>query len=202
MKILEIIEKKEYTLLLFLQKRRNAKLDFIMQRITRLSDKGMIWFVLAFGMLLSSSTRLLGLGLILGLFMHISFCHILLKNIIKRPRPNFSRVECFSSTEEMSKENKENKENIERLEYRDLKKAQVRKLKDYSFPSGHVTSSVISLTLLWTFDSIFFYPALLFTILIAFSRLYLGEHYPSDVIGAIAIGYTIGILLSFILLAV
>ena len=50
---------------------------------------------------------------------------------------------------------------------------------DYSFPSCHTMSS---------FDIMFAYPAFLLASVIAFSRLYLYVHYPSDIIGGIALG--------------
>ena len=49
---------------------------------------------------------------------------------------------------------------------------------DYSFPSCHTMTA----------DIMFAYPAFLLASVIAFSRLYLYVHYPSDIIGGIALG--------------
>ncbi|MDI6604788.1 phosphatase PAP2 family protein [Aceticella autotrophica] len=67
-------------------------------------------------------------------------------------------------------------------------------LRDYSFPSGHATAS-FSLAVSFSF----FFPwfAALFIILavvISISRIYMGLHYPSDVL----IGSSIGIIFSYI----
>ena len=55
---------------------------------------------------------------------------------------------------------------------------------DYSFPSGHTLSSVIGATILTKTDRRFGYAAIPLAALIAFSRLYLYVHFPSDVLAA------------------
>ena len=57
---------------------------------------------------------------------------------------------------------------------------------DYSFPSGHTLSSVI--------DAKFGLAAIPLAALIAFSRLYLYVHYPTDILGAAVLGVAIGLL--------
>jgi len=73
-----------------------------------------------------------------------------------------------------------------------------RYLDSYSFPSGHATTSFGI-----AFMIAQFYPALPVQLaafgastLIAFSRVYVGEHYPSDVVS----GALLGVLLSALLL--
>ena len=57
----------------------------------------------------------------------------------------------------------------------------VTPLKDYSFPSGHTAASFASAA-----------GALIVSVLIAFSRMYLYVHYPTDVLGGLIIGLLCG----------
>jgi undecaprenyl-diphosphatase len=75
--------------------------------------------------------------------------------------------------------------------------------KSYSMPSGHAISSFAlaaplffltrtTIRLAWRF-----YPVVLAS-LIAFSRMYLGVHYPTDVLAGAVLGAIIGMLLSIL----
>ena len=71
----------------------------------------------------------------------------------------------------------------------------VTPLKDYSFPSGH-TSAAFSVALIcfWQLDKKYSWIFVLIAALIGVSRLYLGVHYPSDVLG----GFLIALIISYI----
>lgn len=66
---------------------------------------------------------------------------------------------------------------------------------DYSFPSGHTSTSTAMAYLLsreykkWIF--------MLIPIVVAFTRLYIGVHYPSDVLGGFLLGFLITYLLEY-----
>lgn len=60
----------------------------------------------------------------------------------------------------------------------------------FSFPSGHTTISfAVAFVLYHLLPKRFGVPMLFLAGLISFSRLYLGVHYPSDVLGGIFLGY-------------
>lgn len=66
----------------------------------------------------------------------------------------------------------------------------------FSFPSGHTSSAFATATLL-TLSTKKWYvaaPSFLWAGTVAYSRLYLGVHYPSDVFGGIIIGVGSGLL--------
>ena len=67
---------------------------------------------------------------------------------------------------------------------------------DYSFPSGHTLSSTISATILTKTDHRFGYAAIPMAALLAFSRLYLFVHFPSDVLAGAVLGLVIGVVVS------
>ena len=63
--------------------------------------------------------------------------------------------------------------------------------RDYSFPSGHTLASVIGAMALKRADRRFGYFAIPLAVLIAFSRLYLFVHFPSDVLASVVLGCAI-----------
>ena len=60
---------------------------------------------------------------------------------------------------------------------------------DYSFPSGHTAASFASAAALYLSGAKkMAVPALILACLIAFSRMYFYVHYPTDIVGGIAVG--------------
>lgn len=140
-------------------------MDFIMPQITLLGNGGAIWILIAIVMIYTNKYRKYGIFLLLGLAIGFLIGNVCLKNLIARPRP------CWLDT------------NVNLLITNPL---------DYSFPSGHTLSSVIAATILTMANRKFGYAAIPLAFLIAFSRLYLYVHFPSDVLGAAFIGVLIG----------
>ena len=71
----------------------------------------------------------------------------------------------------------------------------VNRPTDYSFPSGHTAASFASVMALYLAgEKKLWIPTLVLAVLIAFSRLYLYVHYPTDVLGGIAVGAVAGAL--------
>ncbi len=151
-----------------LQKIHTPVIDTLMCGITRLGDAGMIWILLCVVLLLMPKTRKSGIILLAGLLADLLICNVILKPVVQRIRPFDVMTE------------------IELLVKRPL---------DYSFPSGHTAASFTSVMALYLAgEKKLWKLALMLAVLIAFSRLYLYVHYPTDVLGGVVIGVISGAL--------
>ncbi len=65
--------------------------------------------------------------------------------------------------------------------------------QDYSFPSGHTMASFAAATVLWHWNRKAGLATYLLAGMIAFSRLYLFVHFPSDVLAGALLGCLVGI---------
>ncbi len=141
-------------------------MDTIMPMITTLGNSGAIWILAAFALVCTKKYRKQGVILLFGLAVGVLVGNVCLKHLIARPRP------CWLDT------------SVQLL---------IANPTDFSFPSGHTLSSVIGATVLTETNRKFGFAAIPLAALIAFSRLYLYVHFPSDVVGAVFIGLIIGI---------
>jgi undecaprenyl-diphosphatase len=66
----------------------------------------------------------------------------------------------------------------------------------HSFPSGHASTSFACATVLALLEPRLRVPALVLAAAIAFSRLYVGVHYPTDVLAGAVLGTATGLLTS------
>lgn len=67
---------------------------------------------------------------------------------------------------------------------------------DTSFPSDHVTLAFAVAMLLWQFNRRLGTWLLLFGILVAFARIFIGAHYPTDVLGGAVLGTIVSLLIA------
>jgi undecaprenyl-diphosphatase len=63
----------------------------------------------------------------------------------------------------------------------------------FSFPSGHTAAAVVIATLVGYFFPLLTLPAFAWALLVGLSRIFLGVHYPTDVLAGLGIGLLCGL---------
>jgi undecaprenyl-diphosphatase len=67
---------------------------------------------------------------------------------------------------------------------------------DSSFPSDHMTGSMAIAMALWYYNRKLGTPLVLVSLFIGLSRIYVGHHYPTDVLGGILVGAIAALLVN------
>lgn len=140
-------------------------LDFLMPKITALGSGGAVWLLFTFIFLCTKKYRIYGILIPVGLGVASFFGEFLLKHFVKRNRPCNINQDIFLL---------------------------VKTPKDTSFPSNHTLTSVTSAMIILHASPVLGFISLAIALVIAFSRLYLYVHYPSDVFAAIILGIIFG----------
>lgn len=156
-------------ILLFIQEHmQNSILTPIFIFFTNLGNAGIIWILLSVLLLCFKKTRKIGCIGICALVLSFLVNNVVLKNLVARSRP-FDTIKALTPL--------------------------IPKPTDFSFPSGHTASSFsVACVFYRKLPKKFGIPALILAVLISFSRLYVGVHYPSDVV----VGMISGIVISYL----
>ncbi len=144
----------------------SARADFltpVVKVITHLGDKGALWILITLALLCFRKTRRLGIMCGIAMACGLVVTNLVIKNWVARVRPYevIPGLNCI-----------------------------VGLADDWSFPSGHTTNSLACGWVLFRKAPKRWQRvcALVMAILIALSRLYVGIHYPTDVLGGAVIG--------------
>ena len=143
-------------------------LDFLMPIVTLIGEDGILWIAITLFMLFFKKTRRAGFVMALSLVLGLLIGNLTLKPLVARPRPYSIDTDVVLLIDGLS---------------------------DYSFPSGHTLAcfeGAVSLLLCKYKKTGAVALALAFVV--AFSRVYLYVHYPSDVIA----GAVLGTLFAFV----
>ena len=151
-------------------------LDFIMPLITVLGDAGIFWIAASVILIFIPKYRKAGLSMGLALLFGVVVCNMILKPWVGRIRPYDYQLEHFGKT-------------IQLL---------VATPHDYSFPSGHTIASFEAAVALTIHHRKLGTIAMVLAILIAFSRMYLYVHYPTDVLASVILGTAFAFLAAFL----
>lgn len=158
----------ELKLLDLIQNMHTPVLDHVMCFVTSLGNAGILWILLTVILLLLPKTRKCGAVMAAALCINALLCNAILKPMFARERP---------------------------FEINPAVQLLIKRPLDFSFPSGHTAASFTVVTVLFRCREKWLWKlCLLIAVLIAFSRLYLYVHYPTDVLGGIAVGILSGII--------
>ena len=161
-----LYQTEEKTLLWIQAHMRRTWLTFVMKCITCLGNGGVFWLTIALCSFWFPAYRITGTAIVLSQIFSVIFSNGILKNVIARPRPQ---------------------ETISKL------CILIRRPRDFSFPSGHTSSSFAAAVILLQTTPLWLgLLSLIIAVLIAFSRLYLGVHFPSDVVCGAVLGIIFG----------
>ena len=161
------------------QNMQSTFLDFIMPFITILGDAGIFWIACSVILMFIPKYRKAGFSMGLALIFGVVVCNMILKPLVGRIRPYDYNLQVL------------------KLNWQDFLvhgKLLVETPHDFSFPSGHTIASFEACTVLMLGNKKLGIPATLLAILIAFSRMYLYVHYPTDVIASVILGTIFGII--------
>ncbi len=156
-----IVEVDGRILLLIQEFLRFEWLNPIVLFLTSLGNAGVIWILLAAILLLQKKYQKTGVSMAISLLIGFLITNLLLKNWVCRPRPYNMIPELHALVT----------------------------ANDWSFPSGHSTCSMAgAVSMFLGLPKKMGVPALILGALICLSRLYVGVHYPTDVLCGAAIG--------------
>ena len=171
----DFITNIDFSILYWIQDNlRNSFMDFVMPLFSNLQDGGLIWISIAVVMLFFKRTRYCGIAVLFAMGIDTLITEYGIKNVVCRVRP------CNLV------------DDVNML---------VEKPTSYSFPSNHSASAfagavAVMLTIkkkAWTI------PAFVFSGIIAFSRMYVFVHFPSDVFAGILLGSTVAVLVCYLM---
>lgn len=161
-----MMQQLELAILDWIQKYlRSPVMDTLVPMFTKLNDNGEIWIILAVLLFLLKKHRQAGLSVGAGLLLNLVVCNWTLKPLVGRIRPFMVNTA------------------VELL---------VKAPSSASFPSGHTASSFAVVGALWAVKHPLWKPAAVVAALMAFSRLYLYVHWPTDILGGIVVGWLCG----------
>lgn len=165
---MDLILNVDASILLWIQE--NLRADWLtpgMLLYTKLGNLGFIWIVTSLIFLCFKKTRWAGLAGLMALAFSLAFNNMFLKKLVARIRP----YEVIEGIQLLTK-----------------------KASDFSFPSGH-TGSSFAATVAWVCSlkkGKVRWIALVFAALMAYTRLYIGIHYPTDILGGLITGSLCG----------
>jgi undecaprenyl-diphosphatase len=161
-KMMSLLQKFDNSILLYIKSNMHGPImDKAMVIITSLGNAGVVWIVIALLLMINKKYRYIGFLALGALILSTILGEGILKHIVRRIRPS-ADIPAVNLL--------------------------IAKPLSYSFPSGHTTSSFAAAGVLSKYFRNYALELFALASLIAFSRLYLYVHYPSDVLAGIILG--------------
>ena len=162
----------EFSFLYFLQELHNPVLDKIMLFITSLGNDGLFWIGIAVLMVFFKKYRKCAFSIGVALILMEFIGNGIVKDLVMRDRP------CWIDP------------TVELL---------LKAPSSYSFPSGHTFAGFASAVTIFLNHKKEGIAAIVIAALIAFSRMYLFVHFPTDVLASIVLGTAIAVGVYFVM---
>lgn len=151
----------EFEILYAIQNLRCEFLDIFMKYISFVGNLGMIWIAAGIFMLFFKNYRKCGIAVLIALIFCLILGNALIKNLVARSRP------CWID------------KSINMI---------ISVPRDYSFPSGHTVAAFAVAPVVLFYHKKWGIVAYVLAFLMAFSRLYLFVHFPTDILGGVVLG--------------
>lgn len=159
----------ELAILDFIQSLRNPIFDKFFEVFTTLGNYGEVWIIIILLFMIKKETRKIAMFAVVALLLEVIVVEEVLKPIFIRERPFVVNP-------------------IPLI---------IKEPSGYSFPSGHAASAFAVTFFLFLNNVRFKNTLLILAGLMAFSRLYVYVHYPTDVLAGILIGMMIAVLINY-----
>ncbi len=156
------MQEVEMGILYALQNLHCAWLDPVMIFFTSLGDNGIVWIIIALLCICFKKSRRCGILMILTMLFCLAMGNGFIKNLVARPRP-FQVLG-------------------------DASMLIIPPPAEFSFPSGHTMHGFAAAAMVFLHNRKAGTAALLMAVVIAFSRMYLFVHFPTDILGGVVIG--------------
>lgn len=160
----------DFKLLLWVQENvRTPILSAFFIPFTTIGNAGFLFIFIGVVLSFFKKTRRAGLTLLISLALSFILNDLTVKNIIQRARPYNSYSQIIPLVPPPGK---------------------------YSFPSGHTAAAFSSMVTLFFTKKKYAIPGLILAVIMGLSRIYVGVHYPSDVLCGAILGSVVAVIVS------
>ena len=167
------MDKFEIKIVKYFNQIGSKKIDKFLGTVNAVSFLAFFWLALTVIAITShpTITKKFGVAVLIVCVLHFGITEAIIKHFLCRFLPKRKRPY---------------------IAYPDLIRAVGKKFSDSSFPSSHMATTVAMLVVIVSFYPSLLVLSILMIVLMAFSRLHNGMHYPSDVLVGILLGFGYG----------